>query len=449
MRRCVVLLLAAVLLGSFPRGAGASPGSQQLIARARKLAHATPPRLTDSFALLEKAVQADPADPDAQFFLAYVAVQCERPRRAVAALDALQRMRAMRPHAYFLKGRALAMLERHEEALAAYDLERDTAANPFFTIHRNKSLVALGRTPAPDVEIQLEQPAPRLVSAVATRFEYDGRAADPVDGEPATPLGARAVTSLDLDYALSRSATASTGVAASGVYQGAGADSTVDAWVGRLGLYGSTAVGSATAGAEVETFVAAPDSAGLEYTGATLRMRLGSSARPGHLPSLTYELTRRDVAGEPDLPAENRDGVLQALTLGYAWLPDTTPIGPLELRVSLGGAQEDTTGGFFDTVSRSALVSAVFSSPVLPWARAAVEVGASLDRTRFTDEQHALAMGAERTDDTTSVWVNVRQPLRNPRTAVELRYGHSGTRSTIEGLQLSGHVASVGMNHVF
>lgn len=437
--RFLCILAALALLAGAAR---ADEDSRRLIAQARKLAHAKPPRLDEALAKLEAATRADPRDQDALFFLAYVAVQREEPELALQALDRLGGPR--RPHANFLEGRALAMLGRHEEALIAYDLEKSRAGNPFYDVHRAASLRALGR----DVELEVQPPQPRLFAAASTRVEVDGRGVDATTARGDGATIGRNVTALDVDYALVRAPDRAAGVAASGLVLLVDGD-TSSSWVGRAGLYGSLTRGAVTAGGDVEAFSTGLEDPGLESTGVTLRTYLAWTGLEGHRPQLGYEVTSRDMRTSFDFSEEDRDGTLESLTFSYAWAPFMLSAGPVQLRLVLASGREETTGGYYDSTARSALVSALAPAPLLSWAPAALEVGASEDRTRYTSDLQEEILGAERRDRTGAQWVRLRQPLKNARTSVEVRYDHSQTRSTIAGLDVGGHQGAVGLYHVF
>jgi tetratricopeptide (TPR) repeat protein len=439
------LLVSLATLALCAGVALSNPVSKRLIAQARKLAKADPPRLADAVAKLEQATREDPDDEDALFFLAYVAIQAEKPQVALKAVRRLDE--PPRPHARFLEGRALAMLGKHEEALLAYGEEKSRADNPFFDTHRNTSLRALGRDTG-DVKVEMQAPTPRLFTAASTRLEVDGRGVDPLTGQAGGDTVGRNVTALDLDYALVRGPDHAVGLAANGLYQlvdGEGDSS----WVGRTGLYANLTRGAVTAGADLEVFATGLEDPGLESTGTTVRTFLAWTGIENHRPQLSYELTLRDMRTALEYVEEDRDGTLQTLSFSYTWQAVRLDSGPVQLRLALAGGREDTTGGYYDATQRSGLLSAILPAPLLPWTPGTVELGVSEDRTRYTSELQEEVLGAVRRDRTGAQWVRLRQPLKNARTSVEVRYDHSQTRSTIAGLDVGGHQGAVGLYHVF
>jgi hypothetical protein len=462
LARAVALALFAVAAG--PVGpVAASSRSRQLVQEARELAHGSPARPVDALEALARAVKADPDDEEARFFLAYVALQVDRPRAALDALGVLERRGIRRPHHHYLKGRALAALGRHDEAVRAYDAETHRSDNPYVDEQRALSLRALDRrAPRPEartvaalaspaspgdasLSVVLDagpsRPPPRLQVSVANRLEYDDR-------ESIASTG-RNVATLDVDYALTRTPSGQAGAVVSSSYLAGFDDGTASSWVNRGGLRGETTRGSWTVGGELEASAVKLDDPALDSTGATARGWVATSAWDGHWPQIGYEITRRDMKLTPEFTPEDRDATIHAVSLSDAWIARRRRDGPLELRLTLSAAREDTTGGFYDlTFGSGQIVGSMFLA-LWPRTPANLEIGGSLDRTRYASELHTAAVGGERSDRTAAGWIRLRQPLANGRTSVDVQYTRSRATSTIEGLGFVGQLASVGLQHVF
>src|SRR5258708_611521 len=131
--RGAAALLLAVLVW---QPAVASERSQQLVAEARQLMRATPPRIAEVTLKLRAATEADPTDAQAWLVRGAYALKQQSYADALLALDRAVALDRNIANLQFLRGSTLAGLARYDEAIAAYDQEVNKDGIPSYWFYR-------------------------------------------------------------------------------------------------------------------------------------------------------------------------------------------------------------------------------------------------------------------------------------------------------------------------